>query len=1136
MRHSPSVAFIAACALTLSAAPAFAAEPLLVTTVNDPPVAPHALTAFPARDFLSADAQTPGDTVVFEVTHSPARGGATVASQPFVVGDDGLAEVNHPGGTCWDVVTPNIVAGDTVRVVVVDSPDTDGDGVGDRNGQADVTHVADIVAGRPVGSAPGTITLQGTAVSTDGTQFSLDQIDARLVAPGKTFAKSNRRDIRAPGARGATFAYDEPGSTTNFGWTATWTGLTDADVQLALGAEAMGAWAGRDPAAGTEGTIYETGAGVAAGPQSPCTAPKEKLPPLPGQDAEAPSAPGGPTAAVSDLNTITVTWDAATDNVGVTNYGVYRNGVPIFTVQNTDASAPAPTSFVDRNVPPGHYTYTVDAADALDNRSAESATAEADAAPRPAPAVAVGNPPTHPFTIFPSRDMIDVEGLTLDQTARVEVIRDGRVVSDATGLIPDETGMVEINHVGMYCWSGTTPDLRANDAVRATVYNADGSIAWIEEATTANVTAGLATLENGVVTIHGTAAGHDGKPLPVDQLEQRMVSSSKEPFGNGKRTLRADAGGQADGTLSYDPVSADNPLGIKWTATYPTLDATDRALAQQVESRAMWLGRDPLAGFELTIFEVGSADPPGPAGPDCVAPFEQADTEAPSVPVASATSPDGTRDVDVAWTPSTDDTSVYGYRILQDGKLVAAVAGDRTTHTVAGVAPGAHTYAVEAFDSASPTGAGATDVEKVQTGLGRPYGNTSAPSAAVTVTVKDVQAPTVPGNLQVTNPTTTDPVTGTVTGTRNARVVFDPSTDDGGATPTYEIYRDGVLLAAATPTLNAAGKLIYTDTRLTQGQTYRYAVLAKDVAGNRSAKSAEVAVTIAPDAEAPVFVGTPTATVPDIHGKDVQITWQAATDNIGVTAYGIYRDGTRIATVGGSTLSYSDTALAAGTYRYKVDAVDSAGNRSDRAAQPAQRRGDRQRPAVRRSQRDRLPGPRLRRGQRLRDHRPGDRRPGRPDGRRRGVPRRQGRGPGPHPCGQHRPGGGQPRRTRLLGHGGLRQHPGHPPRRRRPHHPGRHRRPRPDHRVERLRRTPDPDRGRHGRGQGHRGGRGRQAAAAGPARGPDHLRRRRVPAQRPQDAPRPRGRHPGLRRRRLHRLDRDVQGPDRRRRHPRPGR
>jgi hypothetical protein len=100
--------------LPLNTVVATAATPTPTTLVNDPPIAPHRLDAFPARDFLSANQQQPGDTVVFEVTHAAVRGGQTVASKPFVVGDDGLAEVNHPGGVCWNVMTPDVKAGDTV--------------------------------------------------------------------------------------------------------------------------------------------------------------------------------------------------------------------------------------------------------------------------------------------------------------------------------------------------------------------------------------------------------------------------------------------------------------------------------------------------------------------------------------------------------------------------------------------------------------------------------------------------------------------------------------------------------------------------------------------------------------------------------------------------------------------------------------------------------------------------------------------------------------------------------------------------------------------------------------------------------------------------------------------------------------
>jgi hypothetical protein len=61
--------------------------------------------------------------------------------------------------------------------------------------------------------------------------------------------------------------------------------------------------------------------------------------------------------------------------------------------------------------------------------------------------------------------------------------------------------------------------------------------------------------------------------------------------------------------------------------------------------------------------------------------------------------------------------------------------------------------------------------------------------------------------------------------------------------------------------------------------------------------------------------------------SQVDLSWSASTDNVGVVAYRIYRDGTEVAT--SSTPSYSDTGLAASTaYSYAVAAADAAGNLS----------------------------------------------------------------------------------------------------------------------------------------------------------------------------------------------------------------
>jgi hypothetical protein len=103
--------------------------------------------------------------------------------------------------------------------------------------------------------------------------------------------------------------------------------------------------------------------------------------------------------------------------------------------------------------------------------------------------------------------------------------------------------------------------------------------------------------------------------------------ANKQAFDlNGRRTLRADATGTADGDLSYDLVdSATNPKGINWTATYTGLTAADQDRATHNETRALWLGANPLLGNEGTIYETAldGSIVPGPATPDCTSPLAQ---------------------------------------------------------------------------------------------------------------------------------------------------------------------------------------------------------------------------------------------------------------------------------------------------------------------------------------------------------------------------------------------------------------------------------------------------------------------------------------------------------------------------------
>ena len=143
---------------------AVSTPPATAVVANDPPIAPHSLIAFPARDFISATGYTPGATYHFTLV----RGGTVVNSGSQAADATGLIEVNHPGGTCWNINTPDLRAGDVIRI-------TD-----DATGIADQTTVANVTAGRPIATSATTVVIHGTAQDALGNPLPIGQIEQRL--------------------------------------------------------------------------------------------------------------------------------------------------------------------------------------------------------------------------------------------------------------------------------------------------------------------------------------------------------------------------------------------------------------------------------------------------------------------------------------------------------------------------------------------------------------------------------------------------------------------------------------------------------------------------------------------------------------------------------------------------------------------------------------------------------------------------------------------------------------------------------------------------------------------------------------------------------------------------------------------
>jgi fibronectin type 3 domain-containing protein len=328
---------------------------------------------------------------------------------------------------------------------------------------------------------------------------------------------------------------------------------------------------------------------------------------------------------------------------------------------------------------------------------------------------------------------------------------------------------------------------------------------------------------------------------------------------------------------------------------------------------------------------------------------------APAAPTNLVATP-GNATVTLTWSASTGATS---YKVYRGATLLTTQAG--TSYVDSAVSNGtAYTYTVVAYrlnSSASAASSPAT-ATPVAPPLSSPTGLAATPSdTKVTLTWSSVSGATSyqvlrGGSLLATTPTPSYVDTAVVNGTTysytvialgagapsapTAAVTATPAAAIAGA-PTglsgvagdkiatltwtavpsatsYKLYRDGVLVAS--PTGNT-----YTDSNLTNGQTYSYTVSA--IVSVESAKSAPVTVT--PFVLTPAAPAGLTATGGN---KQVSLSW---TGSANATGYKVYRGAALVATQAGTT--FVDTGLTNGTaYSYTVVATNGSASSPASAA------------------------------------------------------------------------------------------------------------------------------------------------------------------------------------------------------------
>ena len=320
-------------------------------------------------------------------------------------------------------------------------------------------------------------------------------------------------------------------------------------------------------------------------------------------------------------------------------------------------------------------------------------------------------------------------------------------------------------------------------------------------------------------------------------------------------------------------------------------------------------GLTASTSYTYRVLAVDAADNSGPFSNTSSATTEEPpDTIPPTAPATLTSSVISDTQINLSWIAATDNVGVTGYRVER-----CSGAGCTTFTQVATpigtsfydtglTASTSYNYRVRAVDAANNLGA---------------YSNTSS---ATTQAPPDTTPPDAPATL-----------TSSVVSDTQINLSWSAATDNVGVTG-YRVERcSGVgcttFAQIATPTGTS-----FNDTGLTASTSYSYRVRAVDAANNLGAFSiASSATTQAPpDTTPPSAPATLTSSV--VSDTQINLSWVAATDDVGVTGYRVERCSgtscttfTQIATPTGTT--YNDTGLAASTsYSYRVRAVDAANN------------------------------------------------------------------------------------------------------------------------------------------------------------------------------------------------------------------
>lgn len=421
----------------------------------------------------------------------------------------------------------------------------------------------------------------------------------------------------------------------------------------------------------------------------------------PTADSQAPTAPTSLAVTASTSNSVSLSWLAATDNIGVTGYDVYMNNALKATVTGLSTTITGLTASTE-------YSFYVKAKDAAANTSVASNTANAtttgatDTVAPTAPTSLIASGTTSTATNLSwtaANDNIGVTGYDVYQGATLKATVTGTTYSvtgltaataytfsvkskDAAGNISVSSNVVSVTTSAAtttYCASSgnSTADEKISKVVFGTINNSSVGTAGYENFTSiaTNTTRGTAYTIT-ITPIWTSTVYSEGCAVWIDYNQNGLFTDAGELVWSKAASTTT----PVSGSITIPTAATLGTTRMRVSLKYNAIPTACEAIPfGQVED------------YSVTITAATT------------------DTTAPTAPTSLTASGTTATATNLSWTASTDNVGVTAYDVYQGATLKATVIA--TTYAVTGLtASTAYTFSVKAKDAAGNVSAASNTV------------------------------------------------------------------------------------------------------------------------------------------------------------------------------------------------------------------------------------------------------------------------------------------------------------------------------------------------------------------------------------------------------------------------------------------